>query len=81
MDISALMEKGRFLGLREVERENTRSQRVKTVGYMSYVASRITLVSVIDWKRKYSLRFVLQAFLSFDLTWKIFDGTRRHRLR
>ena len=65
MDISALMEKGRFLGLREVEREITRIQRAKTVGYMSYVASRITLVSVIDGKRKYSLRFVFTGILEF----------------
>ena len=48
MDISALMEKGRFLGLREVERENTRIQSAQTLGYMSFVASRITLVFVID---------------------------------
>jgi len=58
MDISALMEKGRFLGLREVEREITLIQRAKTVGYMSYVASRISLVSVIYEKREYSLKFV-----------------------
>jgi hypothetical protein len=79
MDISALMEKGRFLGLREVERENTLIQRSQTVSYMSYLASRITLVFVINGKRKYSLKFVLQAFWSFDLTWKIIYGTRHHR--
>jgi hypothetical protein len=53
------LRRGRFLGLREVERENTRIQSAQTLGYMSYAASRITLVSVINGKRKYSLRFVL----------------------
>ena len=65
MDISALMEKGRFLGLREVEREITLIQRAQTVSYMSYVASRITLVFVINGKRKYSLRFVFTGILEF----------------
>ena len=44
------LRRGRFLGLREVERDITRIQRAQTVGYMSYVASRITLFSVIDEK-------------------------------
>ena len=71
------MEKGRFLGLREVERENTRIQRAQTVGYMSYVVLRITLVFVINRKRKYSLRFVFQAFWSFaeDLENNLWDET------
>ena len=46
------------MGLREVEREITLIQRAQTVGYMSYVASRISLVSVIYEKREYSLKFV-----------------------
>ena len=78
MDISALMEKGRFLGLREVEREITRIQRSQTVSYMSYLASRITLVFVINGKRKYSLKFVFTGIfgvLSIDLENNLRDET------